>query len=160
MSPRNPAVNAQKRELSKSKILDAAQALFTERGYDATTMADVSRQAGVSAGLTVYYFKTKQHLVQALADRLLHARMVHAARAAAHAGPDDQLAAIIDAVLQTAAEQPQIIAMHLALLLQPGAGSSATGTTRDSAIPTRSVDSRELLSAEDRIFSGLGGPVA
>ena len=83
MSPRNPAVNAQKRELSKSKILDAAQALFTERGYDATTMADVSRQAGVSAGLTVYYFKTKQHLVQALADRLLHARMVRGARAAA-----------------------------------------------------------------------------
>ena len=121
MSPRNPAVNAQKRELSKSKILDAAQALFTERGYDATTMADVSRQAGVSAGLTVYYFKTKQHLVQALADRLLHARMVRAARAAAHAGPDDQLAAVIDAVLRTAAEQPQIIAMHLALLLQPGA---------------------------------------
>jgi len=121
MSPRNPAVNAQKRELSKSKILDAAQALFTERGYDATTMADVSRQAGVSAGLTVYYFKTKQHLVQALADRLLHARMVRAARAAAHAAPDDQLAAVIDAVLQTAAEQPQIIAMHLALLLQPGA---------------------------------------
>ena len=121
MSPRNPAVNAQKRELSKSKILDAAQALFTERGYDATTMADVSRQAGVSAGLTVYYFKTKQHLVQALADRLLHARMVRGARAAAHAGPDEQLAAIIDAVLQTAAEQPQIIAMHLALLLQPDA---------------------------------------
>jgi len=121
MSPRNPAVNAQKRELSKSRILDAAQALFTERGYDATTMADVSRQAGVSAGLTVYYFKTKQHLVQALADRLLHARMVRAARAAAHAGPDDQLAAVIDAVLRTAAEQPQIIAMHLALLLQPGA---------------------------------------
>jgi len=121
MSPRNPAVNAQKRELSKSKILDAAQALFTERGYDATTMADVSRQAGVSAGLTVYYFKTKQHLVQALADRLLHARMVRAARAAAHAAPDDQLAAVIDAVLRTAAEQPQIIAMHLALLLQPGA---------------------------------------
>ena len=124
MSPRNPAVNAQKRELSKSRILDAAQALFTERGYDATTMAQVSRQAGVSAGLTVYYFKTKQHLVQALADRVLHARMVHAARAAAHAGPDDQLAAIIDAVLQTAAEQPQIIAMHLALLLQPGAADT------------------------------------
>jgi len=50
--------------------------------------------------------------------------MVHAARAAAHAGPDDQLAAIIDAVLQTAAEQPQIIAMHLALLLQPGAADT------------------------------------
>jgi hypothetical protein len=45
--------------------------------------------------------------------------MVHAARAAAHAGPDDQLAAIIDAVLQTTAEQPQIIAMHLRYCCSP-----------------------------------------
>jgi AcrR family transcriptional regulator len=89
-----------------------------EKGYDATTMAEVSRRAGVSAGLTVYYFRTKQHLVQALADRLLHQRLVRAAQDAPPR-PDDQLAAVIDAVLQTAAEEPQIIAMHLALLLQP-----------------------------------------
>lgn len=119
MSPRNPAVNEQRREQSKSRILDAAHALFVERGYDGTTMAEVSRRAGVSAGLTVYYFKTKQHLVQALADRLLHQRTVRAAQAAPPR-PDDRLAAVIDAVLQTAAEEPQIIAMHLALLLQPG----------------------------------------
>jgi AcrR family transcriptional regulator len=118
MPPRRSAVNEQRRERAKSRILGAAHALFTERGYDATTLAQVSRRAGVSAGLTVYYFRTKQHLVQALADRLLHARMVRAARAAAD--PDEQLAAIIDAVLQTAVEEPRIIAMHLALLLQPG----------------------------------------
>jgi AcrR family transcriptional regulator len=118
MPPRRSAVNEQRRERAKSRILAAAHALFTERGYDATTLAEVSRRAGVSAGLTVYYFRTKQHLVQALADRLLHARIVRAARAAAD--PDEQLAAIIDAVLRTAAEEPRIIAMHLALLLQPG----------------------------------------
>jgi len=117
MSPRS-AANEQRRERAKSRILKAAHALFTERGYDATTLAQVSRRAGVSAGLTVYYFRTKQHLVQALADRLLHARIVNAARAAA--GPDERLATVIDAVLQTAVEEPQIIAMHLALLLQPG----------------------------------------
>src|SRR5262249_24309343 len=118
MPPRRSAVNEQRRERAKARILGAAPARFTERGHDATTLAQVSRRAGVSAGLTVYYFRTKQHLVQALADRLLHARMVRAARAAAD--PDGQLAAIIDAVLQTAAEEPRIIAMHLALLLQPG----------------------------------------
>src|SRR5215467_7778379 len=118
MPPRRSAVNEQRRERAKARILGAAHALFTERGYDATTLAQVSRRAGVSAGLTVYYFRTKQHLVQALADRLLHARMVRAAHAAS--GPDEQLAAIIDAVLQTAAEEPRVIAMHLALLLQPG----------------------------------------
>jgi AcrR family transcriptional regulator len=118
MPSRRSAVNEQRRERAKSRILGAAHALFTERGYDATTLAQVSRRAGVSAGLTVYYFRTKQHLVQALADRLLHARIVRAAHAAS--GPDDKLAAIIDAVLQTAVEEPRIIAMHLALLLQPG----------------------------------------
>jgi AcrR family transcriptional regulator len=118
MPPRRSAVNEQRRERAKSRILGAAHALFTERGYDATTLAQVSRRAGVSAGLTVYYFRTKQHLVQALADRLLHARIIRAAHTAS--GPDEQLAAIIDAVLQTAVEEPRIIAMHLALLLQPG----------------------------------------
>jgi len=118
MPPRRSAVNEQRRERAKSAILGAAHALFTERGYDATTLAQVSRRAGVSSGLTVYYFRTKQHLVQALADRLLHARIVRAAHAAS--GPDEQLAAIVDAVLQTAVEEPRIIAMHLALLLEPG----------------------------------------
>jgi len=120
MSPSRLAVNEQKRELAKSRILDAARALFTEQGYEATTMADISRQAGVSAGLTVYYFRTKQHLVQALADRLLHAEMVRAARTGT-VGSDEQVAAVIDAALQTAAKYPHIIGMHLALLLQPGA---------------------------------------
>jgi AcrR family transcriptional regulator len=118
MPPRRTAVNEQRRERAKARILDAAHVLFTARGYDATTLAQVSRRAGVSTGLTIYYFRTKQHLVQALADRLLHARIVRAAQAAP-AGPDEKLAAVIDAVLQTAAEEPQIIAMHLALLLQP-----------------------------------------
>ena len=140
MPPRRSAVNEQRRERAKSRILGAAHALFTERGYDATTMAQVSQQAGVSTGLTVYYFRTKQHLVQALADRLLHAQVVRAARAAP-AGAGEQLAAIIDAVLQTAADEPQIIAMHLALLLQPDVAelladgrAAGNGRQRDDAV--------------------------
>jgi AcrR family transcriptional regulator len=119
VSPRSPVVNERRREQAKARILDAAHALFTERGYDATTMAEVSRQAGVSAGLTVYYFRTKQHLVQALVDRLLHKRTVQVLRAS-HGSPQAQLATVIDTLLRTAADEPRIIAMHLALLLQPG----------------------------------------
>src|SRR2546430_11509999 len=110
MPPRRSAVNEQRRERAKSRILGAAHALFTERGYDATTLAQVSRRAGVSSGLTVYYFRTKQHLVQALADRLLHARIVRAAHAAPR--PDEQLAPIIDAVLPDALQEPLINTMH------------------------------------------------
>jgi AcrR family transcriptional regulator len=119
MSSRSSVVNEGRREQAKGRILDAAHTLFTDRGYDATTMAAISRQAGVSAGLTVYYFRTKQHIVQALVDRLLHKRTVQALRAS-HANPKAQVATVIDTVLRTAADEPRIIAMHLALLLQPG----------------------------------------
>src|SRR5215510_7906429 len=115
MPPRRSAFNEQRRERAKARILGAAHALFTERGYDATTMAEVSRAAGVSAGLTVYYFRTKQHLVQALADRLLHKPTALAIRAR-YPSPEAQLAAVIDTVLRIAAAEPQIIAIHLALL--------------------------------------------
>lgn len=119
MAPRSAAVNALRREEAKDRILNAAHALFKQHGYDATTMARIAQDAGVSVGLTVYYFRTKQHLVQALADRVLHARMVRAMQRR-YTSADDRLAALIDAVLNTAAQEPELIAMHLALLLQPG----------------------------------------
>jgi AcrR family transcriptional regulator len=120
MSPRSRVVNERRRQQAKTRILDAAHVLFNDRGYDATTMAEVSRQAGVSAGLTVYYFRTKQHLVLAVVDRLLHKRAAEALRAA-QASPEARLATVIDAVLRTAADEPRVIAIHLAVLLQPGA---------------------------------------
>jgi AcrR family transcriptional regulator len=120
MSPRSPVVNERRREQAKARILDAAHALFRDRGYDATTMAEVSRQAGVSVGLTVYYFRTKQHLVLAVVDRLLHKRAAQALRAT-QGSPEARLATVIDAVLRTAADEPRVIAVHLAVLLQPGA---------------------------------------
>ena len=55
--PRISAVNEQRRERAKSRIPGAAHALSTERGYDATTLAQVSRRAGVSAAVTVHHFR-------------------------------------------------------------------------------------------------------
>jgi AcrR family transcriptional regulator len=81
-------------------------------------MAEVSRRAGVSSGLTLYYFRTKQHLVQALARRLLHRRLVSPLRPRLLAGMT-KLAVVIDVLLQADVEEPRIIAMHLALVLQP-----------------------------------------
>src|SRR5258708_13728040 len=118
MTPRSAAVNQLRREEAKARILGAAHALFKQRGYEATTMAHISRDAGVSAGLTVYYFRTKQHLVHALADRILHARMVRAVQGE-HGSADERLAALIDAGLNTAVEESELIPMHLPLMLQP-----------------------------------------
>ncbi|MBK7643359.1 MAG: TetR family transcriptional regulator [Planctomycetes bacterium] len=53
-----------KAERTRAAILESALSLFRERGFDATTMRDVARRAGVSVGNAYYYFASKDHLVQ------------------------------------------------------------------------------------------------
>jgi AcrR family transcriptional regulator len=51
---------------TRTLILDAAERLFAERGYDATPTAAIARAAGVPKGLLFYYFPTKADLLRAL----------------------------------------------------------------------------------------------
>ena len=47
-------------------ILDAALALFVERGYHGTAVPDIARRAGVAAGTIYHYFESKERIVNAL----------------------------------------------------------------------------------------------
>ena len=55
---------------TRARILEAALALFREKGYDATTMRGVAERAGVSLGNAYYYFESKEHLLHAFYDRM------------------------------------------------------------------------------------------
>lgn len=61
---------AKKSEQTRSLILETALELFTERGYEETTMRAIAEKAGVALGNTYYYFRSKEHLIQAFYDRL------------------------------------------------------------------------------------------
>lgn len=57
-------------EKNKEKlILDSAVALFTTKGYNATRMEDVAKRAGISKGLTYFYYKNKEDLFMALTKK-------------------------------------------------------------------------------------------
>jgi AcrR family transcriptional regulator len=63
MPEHRPTLLARRRAETQRVIQDHAVRLFAERGYDATTVADVAEAAGVSA-MTVYrHFPTKEDLV-------------------------------------------------------------------------------------------------
>jgi AcrR family transcriptional regulator len=51
---------------TRERILEAALVLFAERGYEATTMRDVAREAGASLGLAYRYFASKEEFALAL----------------------------------------------------------------------------------------------
>ena len=55
-----------KSERTRQRILDAALALFVEKGFAATTMRDIAAHADVSLGLTYRYFARKEELAVAL----------------------------------------------------------------------------------------------
>jgi TetR/AcrR family transcriptional regulator len=56
-------------ERSRAAILDAAEKLFAEQGYDATSLTQVGAAAGVSRGTPGYFFRSKVELYQAVFDR-------------------------------------------------------------------------------------------
>ncbi len=51
------------REQRVSDILDAARDVFTERGYDAATVAEVAARCGIVEGTVYKYFDTKRELL-------------------------------------------------------------------------------------------------
>ncbi|HEX2894898.1 MAG TPA: helix-turn-helix domain-containing protein [Marmoricola sp.] len=55
----------------RSLILDAAEALFSELGFDATPTARIAADAGVPKGLVFYYFPRKIDLLLALLEERL-----------------------------------------------------------------------------------------
>ena len=58
----------------RDQILDAANELFAERGYDAVTIEDVARSAGVARGLVHHYFGGRTEVFIGLVERLGAAR--------------------------------------------------------------------------------------
>jgi TetR/AcrR family transcriptional repressor of nem operon len=56
-------------DVRRASILDAAVGLFTERGVDASTMADVAEAAGVAKGTVYLYFDSREDLLAALQAR-------------------------------------------------------------------------------------------
>src|SRR4051812_11592053 len=64
-SRRKPTVRASEKGDSASareQILSAAEILFAQKGFKATTLKDVSAASGVNSALVSYYFGNKEGL--------------------------------------------------------------------------------------------------
>jgi len=61
----------QRSEETRSKIMESAIKLFSNRGYNAASVGDICAEAGVSKGAFYHHFKSKQALFLALLDSWL-----------------------------------------------------------------------------------------
>jgi AcrR family transcriptional regulator len=54
---------------TRQQIVDAADRLFYERGFEATSFADIAKDVGLSRGNFYYHFKTKDEILDAVIGR-------------------------------------------------------------------------------------------
>jgi len=59
-----------KAPVRKNELLDVAQKLFYQKGYDNTTIEDVLNIAGVSKGALYYHFRSKEEILDSLMVRM------------------------------------------------------------------------------------------
>ncbi|OKK03383.1 TetR family transcriptional regulator [Streptomyces sp. CB03234] len=119
MSPRSASVNEELRRRSRERLLQATVELVSERGYEATTLADIADRAGSARGLVSYYFPGKRQLLQSAVHRLMHLTLEAALeREPRSEDGRERLARAIDAILGLAVERPRLMRTHMAGILQ------------------------------------------
>lgn len=64
-----PKLKPEAQQARRDKILDAAELCFARSGFHRTTMQDIRRAAGISAGAVYVYYDSKEALIAGLCRR-------------------------------------------------------------------------------------------
>jgi AcrR family transcriptional regulator len=62
-------IRRQQADQRRAQLVDAALSLFAERGFRATTIADIADATGTAHGLVYHYFASKDELLAAVLER-------------------------------------------------------------------------------------------
>ncbi len=154
----------EEKERRRAEILDAAEALYAKKGWDALTVDQVARSARLSRTLVYVYFRDKEELLFAIGERamrLLRDRFIQAS--AGHALGIDKIEAIGRAYMGYAYEFPHYFDFcsrfqaHSAGA-DPGSHEDACRTAGDETIGTV-VQAIEAGMRDGSIRADVGEPV-
>jgi AcrR family transcriptional regulator len=121
----------QHKRRTREAISSAAMSLFFEHGFNAVTVADVARQAGVSVATVFNYFETKEDLFFDEVDPLRDA--------------------LVDAVRRCPPGTSVLVALQDQVLFQLTAGRTDAQAEEVTRFHTAIVDSPELQRREQHI---------
>jgi TetR/AcrR family transcriptional regulator len=145
-----PATHDRERNPARSRaaILDAAEKLFAEKGYEVTSLSEVGAAAGVSRGTPGYFFGSKQELYDAVLERCYDEvrQAVRAGRARALASqqpPEAILAGAVSDYFDFLAARPNFIRLIERRALREG-GTSPVGEQLSAGQEALAAISAEL----------------
>ncbi len=119
-----------RRPRTRRSILESARLLFTAQSIEATTIAQVSAHAGVAIGSIYSHFGSKENLVIELLVHVSEPRFEALEASRAGRTPLDRVAAVGEAIMQLAIDEPvAFLAGAGGLLLSNDLVSEGPGST-------------------------------
>jgi AcrR family transcriptional regulator len=143
-TPRDKAREA-RNDVYRRHILEAAEKVFAERGFDAAKLQDISTKAGLSMGTIYSIFPGKAELFEALLA-MRGEELLAVAREATRTErpPLDALVALGDAYVGYFADHPEFLRMQH--------GASVSWALGPSSTPSRMQFWREIHVLQAEVF--------
>jgi AcrR family transcriptional regulator len=111
---RKEAAKSARRGLHRTLVLEAAERVFAESGYEGARMQDVANEAGLALATVYATFRSKEEIFAAIHE--LRGRALLAVAADAAAGAGSAMGALlggVDAYVAFLAEHPDYLRIHL-----------------------------------------------
>jgi AcrR family transcriptional regulator len=139
---------------TEARIFDAALKVFARKGKDGARLQEIADEAGIHRPLLHYYFRTKQQLYEAVAERMFTQFLTSFQTPARSEGFADTLRAFIDHYVDSVREHQHAAMWMVAenIAGNPVLGELLTRAFATEGSPQRSmVEAIELAIANDEI---------
>jgi TetR/AcrR family transcriptional regulator len=97
---------------TRDRVLDVALSSFGTRGYEASSLDAIASELGVRKQTILYYFPSKEALLQAVIDRSAHELSTVLEDALVRAGVGwDRVEAVVRSVFRLALRRPELLGL-------------------------------------------------
>jgi AcrR family transcriptional regulator len=131
-------------EATRDRLLDAAERLFAEHGYQATTMRGLTAEAEANIAAVNYHFGCKQSLLEAVVHRALAPVVSERRRRLQALGADPTVEEVVDAIVGPLLDCADPLLGRLFVDPDPEMRDLVRGELSDSACARMAVLERAL----------------
>lgn len=127
----------EQKEQRRQEIIQAALEVFVSKGFAATKVTDIAKQANMSTGLMFHYFESKEHLYEELVRLGVEATRQPGSQACEHA--IDYLNGFTTLLFAYMRRQP-VRAKYFVLLADAARSEATPASVREMAMQAYSVE--------------------
>jgi AcrR family transcriptional regulator len=144
---RSETLNQQMRESSRALILETALKLFSEHGYDRTSIKMIAESAGISQGLLYNYFASKDELLEAIFAQSMSDVQASFAMADAGSTPAERIERLVRGAFAILRKNQDFWRLSYGLRMQHEVLAGLAKQTRKSTAMIRQTLTRYLRDA-------------